>query len=144
MNNVWKNMGHNIFGKYLLMFFNIYLSLQWLMDRSFVYMEVCRLIYKELIKLKISIEFKMFHMMDLFVISYGPIQPKIINSLLCRLLEELDIAGDKRQLKSLTLEIILKRGFEKLYLLNVWYGINTTKIMIAPITIESCCCKPKM
>lgn len=41
-----------------------------------------------------------------------------------------------------TLDIILNKGFEKLYLLKVLYGINTTIIIKTPIAIDSCCCNP--
>ena len=60
---------------------------------------------KELIKSKLLIEFKIFHIKDLYVIYYGQIQLMKEKMVLVHHLEEQDLVGDKILVRNLTLEI---------------------------------------
>jgi len=93
--NALESMETSMYGKCSLRSFNICPYLLLLKIKFSVFTVDYHLKYKELIKSKLSIDFKIFHIVDHFVIYFGLILLMMVNLALEDHQEVLDFAGVK-------------------------------------------------
>lgn len=96
----------NQFGNFLLKFLCIYHFPLLSRMKCLVYMVVYHLKFNNLIKLNLSIEFKIYHIMDHYVIYFGQILLIKANQDLDHRLEVLDIVGEKMSVINLPIKTI--------------------------------------